>query len=187
MTQQRSAVEKTLDKIQVDPESGCWEFQGARSKGYGRVWNGKRMMPAHRVVFEAVAGPIPDGLQADHLCRNRACCNPRHIDLVTSRENTLRGYGPTAQNSRKTHCKNGHPLVWMGIARRCPVCWKQASRRNYEENRKATLERDKVRYWENHEAELERARTYHAANREKINARHRARYKAAMTEKGEDG
>lgn len=73
-------------------DSGCWEWQGEMNRnGYGRVWiNGKRLM-SHRVTYELLVGPIADGLVVDHLCKNRACCNPEHLEPVTIRENTLRG------------------------------------------------------------------------------------------------
>ena len=73
-------------------ESGCWEWQGEKNRnGYGRVWIGGKRLMVHRVVFELLVGPIPEGLVLDHLCRNRPCCNPEHQDPVTVRENTLRG------------------------------------------------------------------------------------------------
>lgn len=91
----------------------CIEFVGLKDQGYGRIyivgsWN--RYLRAHVVAWEKVRGPVPEGKQIDHLCRNRACINPEHLEAVTSRENTLRGFGPTAVNARKTHCPRGHPL-----------------------------------------------------------------------------
>lgn len=82
---------RMVPRILVTP-SGCWEWQGELNRnGYGRVWiDGKRLM-THRVVYELVVGPIPEWLVLDHLCRNRPCCNPEHMDPVTVRENTLRG------------------------------------------------------------------------------------------------
>lgn len=73
-------------------DTGCWLWQGEMNRnGYGRVWvNGKRLM-SHRVTYELLVGPIADGLVLDHLCKNRACCNPEHLEPVTIRENTLRG------------------------------------------------------------------------------------------------
>lgn len=71
---------------------GCWEWQGELNRnGYGRVWvNGRRLM-AHRVAYQLLVGDIEPGLVLDHLCRNRRCCNPEHLEPVTVRENTLRG------------------------------------------------------------------------------------------------
>lgn len=74
--------------------SGCWEWPGNQRGGYGRIETkvaGKRRRPAaHRVFYEEFVGPIPDGLSIDHLCRNRACVNPDHLEPVSMRENLLR-------------------------------------------------------------------------------------------------
>ena len=96
----------------VDDATGCWNWQWAKdSDGYG-IWrdeNGKKGR-AHRICWESEHGPIPDGMVIDHLCRNTSCVNPSHMEVVTTRENTLRGNNGPAQNARKTHCKRGHPL-----------------------------------------------------------------------------
>lgn len=74
---------------------GCWPWHAATfSNGYGEIWDpvaGKNRL-AHRRVYELLVGPIPEGLQLDHLCRTKACVNPAHLELVTSRENTIRHY-----------------------------------------------------------------------------------------------
>jgi len=90
---------------------GCWEWDGRKNiGGYGMVhWKGKRPV-VHRVAYELLVGPIPDGLTLDHLCRNPGCCNPAHLEPVTMRENILRGTQIAAQNAAKTHCKRGHPF-----------------------------------------------------------------------------
>jgi hypothetical protein len=94
--------------------NGCWLWQRYRSrKGYGQVWlPGRRGMQfTHRVVYEHLVGPIPDGLQIDHLCRVRACCRPDHLEPVTSGINTLRGATVNAENASRTHCPRGHELA----------------------------------------------------------------------------
>lgn len=88
---------------------GCIEWNGALDQdGYGRVGDWEM---AHRVAYESERGPIPAGLQIDHLCRNRRCVNTKHLEAVTRRENILRGIGPTAVNARKTQCDAGHALA----------------------------------------------------------------------------
>lgn len=73
-------------------ETGCWEWQKAlTSDGYGRVQFNKKQQQAHRVSYELFVSSIPDGFHVDHLCRNRSCINPKHLEAVSQLENTLRG------------------------------------------------------------------------------------------------
>jgi hypothetical protein len=92
---------------------GCWIWLGPQMlSGYGVFAYGKKCgwkKAAHRMAYELVIGPIPAGLQLDHLCRNRQCVNPKHLEPVTVRINVLRGVGITALNARKTHCPRHHP------------------------------------------------------------------------------
>ena len=106
----------------------CWEWRGYLAEdGYGLFSPHHHNVPAHRFAYESLIGPIPVGLQLDHLCRNRACVNPSHLEPVTARTNQLRGIGPPATNARKTHCPQGHPYDlpntnWYKNHRRCRTC-----------------------------------------------------------------
>lgn len=115
----------------VEKSDGCWLWVGAKTaSGYGIVWMDRGVRYAHRVAWETQVGPIPSGLQVDHLCRVRACVNPAHLEPVTPRENTLRGESFAAVEARRTHCPQGHPyagenlIVEQGsrLNRRCLAC-----------------------------------------------------------------
>lgn len=86
----------------------CWLWTGALTRGYGSFGSGGRNVRVHRFAYEAVVGPIPEGLTIDHLCRVRNCVNPAHLEAVTMRENNLRSNNPPALNARKTCCPKGH-------------------------------------------------------------------------------
>lgn len=117
----------------VNVTDECWEWTGHRSRtGYGAIAMPRRegktnIAKAHRVSYELFVGPIPDGLVIDHLCRNRACVRPDHMEPVTAGVNALRGDTVTAANSAKTHCERGHPFddantIRIGRTRRCRTC-----------------------------------------------------------------
>jgi hypothetical protein len=103
----RPSEERFLLKVQKG--ESCWLWTAAKTHGYGLFWNGTRQVPAHKFSYEFYVGPVPEGLQLDHLCRVRACVNPLHLEPVTCRENLLRGAGRTAINAARTHCPYGHP------------------------------------------------------------------------------
>jgi hypothetical protein len=95
-------------------ENGCWDWTGHSSCGrgkkpYGRHWDGKKLLAVHRHSYELAKGPIPPGLEIDHLCRNTLCVRPEHLEAVTSKENVLRGKTIAARNASATHCPLGHP------------------------------------------------------------------------------
>lgn len=130
MTRPRLTFPRIMDK-HVDLVGDCWEWQSSKKYGYGQVRVDSKLHLAHRLVYEALIGPIPEGLDIDHLCRNRACVNPLHMEPVTRRENLLRGEGVVAINAAKTHCLRGHPFEGdnlrinqrkYGIERACREC-----------------------------------------------------------------
>ena len=94
--------------------NGCWIWtRSTDGKGYAcssRGPFGASSKRVHKAIWEEFNGPMPDGLQSDHLCRVRCCVNPAHIEAVTSSENNRRSMAPTGTNSRKTICIKGHAL-----------------------------------------------------------------------------
>lgn len=135
-------LERAQRHFEVLP-TGCWSWTGATARGYGRIRAGRaprfRVAQAHRVVYEALVGPIPDGLELDHLCRNTRCVNPEHLEPVTGKVNTLRGIGGAAAKAAQTHCIRNHPFdatntrVAQNGTRHCRRCerdWHADKRRN---------------------------------------------------------
>lgn len=120
-------------RVHVATFDACWQWLAGRtSRGYGATYVNGGQQPAHRVAYQAAYGPIPQGLVIDHLCRNRACCNPNHMEPVTPRENVLRGIGPSASHAQKAVCPLGHPYTHRDAhgARRCRVCAREQDARH---------------------------------------------------------
>lgn len=102
-------LSRVAAKIDFNGDGGCWVWKASLNKaGYGQVRYLGQTRLAHRSVYRMVVGEIPDGLDLDHLCRNPPCVNPKHLEPVTRRENTLRGDGLPAIRARITHCPQGH-------------------------------------------------------------------------------
>ena len=137
-------------------DNGCWEWTGRRLNGYGHVTMGSKKEGtygktfAHRVFYTALVSPIPDGSHIDHLCRNRPCVNPSHLEPVTPRENALRAMDRHA-SKRQTHCLRGHPLSGLNLRMRngrrvCRACHREKARARYKPRPKVK----KIRMWCRH-------------------------------------
>jgi hypothetical protein len=120
-------------KVRVLP-NGCWEWTASRISGYGQF---ARTLPrlAHRRAYERLVGPVPEGLELDHLCRNRACVNTDHLEPVTGSENAMRGLRPIQLRSKR-YCPHGHPYSGSNLyirtdgARECRICRREHVRRH---------------------------------------------------------
>lgn len=106
-----SDVARFEAKYIPEPNTGCWLWTASKlPQGYGQFFAAGRRQLAHRWAYEAAVGPVPEGLELDHLCRTRQCVNPQHLEPVTGRENRRRGMSPPARCARQTHCVHGHPF-----------------------------------------------------------------------------
>lgn len=135
-------IDLIWDRVDKNGPGGCWQWTGYLHGGYGRYGRGPGTRLAHRIIYEHLVGPVPKGLDLDHLCRNRGCVNPEHLEPVTHRENVMRGEGIAAQGARQTHCINGHEYTpentdyqKNGTARRCKECHRIANREWWRANR----------------------------------------------------
>lgn len=152
------AIERFLEKISV-ADNGCWEWLGAKSRGYGTLRLNNKTILAHRFIYEYYNGSICPDLTIDHLCRNRACCNPLHLEQITSRLNILRGIGIAAINFRKTHCPKGHEYteentyISPNKKRSCLTCLKHQGKEYREKNT------DKIKIYQ---------KIYNAKNKDQI-------------------
>jgi HNH endonuclease len=118
----------------VEQTAGCWLWVGyTKRDGYGQYLG----RPAHRVAYELVVGPIPPGLQIDHLCNNAPCVRPEHLEAVTPQENNRR------RDNGGTHCKSGHPYdeantyIRPNGCRDCRACIRMRARAYYRRKRAA--------------------------------------------------
>jgi hypothetical protein len=114
----------------VEKTKSCWIWLGSHvtKEEYGRFWLQGKTVNAHRASWILFKGMIPEDKQIDHLCRNRRCVNPDHLEVVEQKENILRGESLSAKRARQTHCVHGHELsgpnlyIRHGGGRRCRKC-----------------------------------------------------------------
>lgn len=162
----KALTDEFLSRVTVEA-SGRWGFRGHEMGGKGPgtrykalSFRGQRHY-ARRLSYEIHKGPIPEGLQIDHLCRNRECCNPEHLEVVTSLENSLRGEHPTFVAHRTATCLRGHPLVGHNLVdhtkhpgaksgqyragRACRVCLNAVGVRTYHRHREEILARRRAK------------------------------------------
>ena len=133
----------------IHKTNGCWEWAACLNKqGYGRFnlknYNGDA---AHRISYELFVGEIPYGLTIDHLCKNTKCVNPAHLEVVTMKENCLRGLSPPSLNARKEKCPYGHKYEGKNNRgdRVCMICKRYAGARDRERCRILGIDRNRYK------------------------------------------
>ena len=134
---------RLLAAVCEDANTGCWNWtRFLDDEGYGFTAFRGGYTKAHRAMYRELVGPIPDGLTLDHLCRNRACVNPEHMEPVTIRVNALRGDTAAARNAARTHCPQDHEYTVDNTyitpegSRRCRTCTREHIRRSKAKRRR---------------------------------------------------
>lgn len=148
----KSQLDRFINRFKAT--DSCWLWMKTKfTSGYGRFKANGKDGVAHRFSYINFKGPILPGLELDHLCRNRACVNPAHLEPVTHRENEIRGNTVISANFYKTHCVNGHELKGVNVFirsngnRRCQRCEydRQKIYRNTDSYRKIHAEYERKR------------------------------------------
>lgn len=175
MSASSTTEQRLWAKVTIAGSNECWIWNGAKCRlGYGRIWVGDafgkpRCRGAHEIAWESKYGPVPNGKELDHLCRNSSCVNPAHLEPVTHRENLLRSPFFRFKNHVDQVCSKGHKLTPENtltiknrktgvVTRRCRICHREIMQRHYdlhlkrdfpnrkgEANNKAKLSEQKVR------------------------------------------
>lgn len=154
------------DALAVNLEAPCWlTTKNLTNGGYStmRATPGSNPILTHRYMWTVMRGPIPPGLEIDHLCKVRNCVNPQHMELVTHRENLLRGDGFPGRHARTAHCPSGHPYSdentyrYPDGARRCRTCSRDSEairvvRRREARHAARAAEGRPIRHWVRHDA-----------------------------------
>jgi len=165
-------LERFYSKIKFNEDTWCWDWIGTTlQRGYGHFKLKRKNWRPHRLSFAIHKGDLIKGLELDHLCRNRSCCNPEHLKQGTHKVNVLRGESVSAINAKKTHCKRGHEFaeentyVYPNGGRSCRICQKMHDYNNYHkdlEKSRATMRR--------------RAKIFRTKNPEKVKEYKRKEY-----------